>query len=373
MNNLIGIIFANIYDSSLGTLTNKRTIASLPFGGRYRNIDFCLSNMTNSGISHVGIITKYNYQSLMNHIGSGQDWDLELGENGLEFLTPFSQGHTGSYRGKLDALNSAMNFLTMATEEYIVLADGGVLCTMNYEKVLEEHIASGRDITVVVKDGICNGVKQLDLAVRLNSAGGIQDMVVDYPAGSDYLASMGVFIMKRELLIDLTRRSVAHSRYRLERDMLMRGFYAGELTIGVYALHNVALFNESPIEYYRNNLALLDSNVRNSIFRPNEPVYTRIRNEVPAYFGENAEVDNCIVGDGCVLKGKAEHSVLFRGVKVEEGASVKDCVMMQNAVVEPGAELLCCILDKDVRVRSGARLFGTPDHPVIVEKGEEII
>ena len=123
----MGIIFANIYDSSLGELTNKRTMASLPYGGRYRQIDFSLSNMTNSAIRHIGIITKYNYQSLMNHIGSGQEWDLELGEGGLEFLTPFAMGHNGSYRGKLEALDSAMNFLKISTEEYVVLADSGVL------------------------------------------------------------------------------------------------------------------------------------------------------------------------------------------------------------------------------------------------------
>ena len=148
----MGIIFANIYDSSLGELTNKRTMASLPYGGRYRQIDFSLSNMTNSAIRHIGIITKYNYQSLMNHIGSGQEWDLELGEGGLEFLTPFAMGHNGSYRGKLEALDSAMNFLKISTEEYVVLADSGVLCAINLEKIVEAHAASGADVTVVVKD-----------------------------------------------------------------------------------------------------------------------------------------------------------------------------------------------------------------------------
>ena len=130
--NTMGIIFANIYDSSLGELTNKRTMASLPFGGRYRQIDFSLSNMANSGIRHVGIITKYNYQSLMNHIGSGQEWDLELGEGQLEFLTPFAMGHSGSYRGKLEALHSAKEFLELSEEEYVVMADSGVLCSIDF-------------------------------------------------------------------------------------------------------------------------------------------------------------------------------------------------------------------------------------------------
>ena len=117
MNNAMGIIFASIYDDHIGELTNNRTMASLPYGGRYRQIDFPLSNMTNSGIRHIGIITRHNYQSLMNHMGSCQEWDLELEEGGLEFLTPFSLNHNGLYRGKLDAINSAINFLSSAKEE----------------------------------------------------------------------------------------------------------------------------------------------------------------------------------------------------------------------------------------------------------------
>lgn len=197
----MGIIFANIYDSSLGELTNKRTMASLPYGGRYRQIDFSLSNMTNSAIRHIGIITKYNYQSLMNHIGSGQEWDLELEEGGLEFLTPFAMGHNGSYRGKLEALNSAMNFLRFSHEDYVVLVDSGVLCAIDFEKVVEDHIASGADVTVVVKEGACNGTKQLDLAVKVDEKNRVTDVAVDYCAGPQYLASMGIFVISRELLM----------------------------------------------------------------------------------------------------------------------------------------------------------------------------
>ena len=186
----MGIIFANIYDSSLGELTNKRTIASLPYGGRYRQIDFTLSNMSNSGIRHIGVITKYNYQSLMNHIGSGQEWDLDLEEGGLEYLTPFALGHNGSYRGKLEALNSAMVFLENSLEEYVILADSNVLCNIDLEKVLERHVASGKDITVVVKEGIANGTKQLDLGIRLDEQGQLADMAVDYCAGPEYLANL---------------------------------------------------------------------------------------------------------------------------------------------------------------------------------------
>ena len=262
----MGIIFANIYDSSLGELTNKRTMASLPYGGRYRQIDFSLSNMTNSAIRHIGIITKYNYQSLMNHIGSGQEWDLELGEGGLEFLTPFAMGHNGSYRGKLEALDSAMNFLKISTEEYVVLADSGVLCAINLEKIVEAHAASGADVTVVVKDGICNGQKQLDLAVKVDADDRVTDVAVDYCAGEQYLASMGLFVIRRELLMREVTEAVAHNRYHFERDLVMHGFAETGMKVNAYRYDGVALFNESTTEFFHNSLALIRPEIRHGLF-----------------------------------------------------------------------------------------------------------
>ena len=220
--NAMGIIFANIYDSSLGELTNKRTMASLPYGGRYRQIDFTLSNMSNSGIRHIGIISRYNYQSLMNHIGSGQEWDLELEEFGLEFLTPNSnQPSTVQVRGKLEALYASIDYLERANAEYVVLADSGVLCNMDMKDLLEKHIASGKDLTVATKAGIANGKKQLDLALKLSPKGEVSDLTVDYCADSNYLASMDIFVIGREKLLHLVRESVARNLYRLERDQVL--------------------------------------------------------------------------------------------------------------------------------------------------------
>ena len=366
---VLGIIFANIYDSSLGQLTNKRTMASLPFGGRYRHIDFPLSNMSNSGINHVGIITKYNYQSLVNHVGSGMEWDMNLGE-GLEFLTPFSMGHSGTYRGKLEAVNSAMKFLRQRDEEYVVLADSNVLCTIDYTKVLEAHIASGCDVTVVTKDGIANGKKKLDLAIKTDESGKIVDMAVDYMAEAGYKASTGIYIMKREMLMEAAKESTSRNRYRMERDFILRAFDEGRITMNIYEFQNVVLFMESPTEYYQNNLALLKPEIRRSLFRSTHSVYTRVRHEVPAYFSDCAKVDNSIVADGCVVEGDVEDSVIFRGVKVQPGAELKQVVALQDCVIGEGAHIECAVLDKEVVVRPGAMLIGTYEHPIIISKGE---
>lgn len=369
----MGIIFANIYASSLGELTNKRTMASLPYGGRYRQIDFSLSNMTNSGIRHIGIITKHNYQSLMNHIGSGQEWDLNIEEGGLEYLTPFAQGHTGSYRGKLEALNSAMDFFKLSGEEYVVLSDSAVLCAADLREIVESHISSGADITVVVKAGVSNGKKQLDLAVKLDGSGRVSDLAVDYCAPSDCLASMGIFVMRRDYLIREVTEAVAHNRYHFERDLVMHNFAENGAKINAYQFHGVALFNESTEEFFRNNLSLLEPEIRHGLFnRSNRTIYTTVRNEIPSYYGEDSSVDNCIVADGCHLEGKASDSVLFRGARLEKGAQVRSCVIMQDCVIGEGAELECVILDKNVVISPGKKLFGTMEHPLILKRGESV-
>ncbi len=369
----MGIIFANIYDSSLGELTNKRTMASLPYGGRYRQIDFSLSNMTNSGIRHIGIITKYNYQSLMNHVGSGQEWDLDLEEGGLEFLSPFAMGHNGSYRGKLEAIDSAMSFLEKSKEDYVVLVDSGVLCAIDFRELVQAHIDSGADVTVAVKDNISNGKKQLDLAIRVDEDNLATDIAVDYRADERYLASMGIFVISRKILMHEVTEAVAHNRYHFERDLVMHGFAELGMRINAYRFKGIALFNESTAEFYHNSLALLNADVRHGLFgRPNRTIYTRVRDEVPAYYGENSEIDDCIVADGCTLEGSASKSVLFRGVRLGKNASVSDCVIMQDCVIGEGAELHCVILDKDVKVRSGAKLSGTKDHPLVFTKGEVV-
>ena len=369
--NLMGIIFANIYDSSLGELTNKRTMASLPYGGRYRQIDFTLSNMAACGIRHIGIISRYNYQSLMNHVGSGEEWDLELQEGGLEFLTPYASGRTSSYKGKLDVLNSAMDFLSFGDEEYVVLADPSLLYNMNLNKVVEAHIASGKDITVVTKAGVANGSKRLDMALTLDGDK-ITDMAVDYEAPEGYLASMGLFVIAKDLLIKNVQEAVARNLYRFERDFVLRQYQAGNLSVNVYQYDGTVLFTESTEEYYKANLALIDPDIRQSLFRGAHPIYTKVRDQVPSYYGEECNLENCILADGCMLEGTTRNSVLFRHVNVGKGAVIEDSVIMNDTVVGENCYLKCVILDKDVVVSPGTQLVGTPSNPIILKRGETV-
>ena len=367
--NVMGIIFAN--DASIGALTEKRTMASLPFGGRYRQVDFALSNLACAGIHHIGIITRHNYQSLMHHIGSGEEWGLELGEGALEYLTPYAQSATDSYHGKLESLASSMDFLKYGNEDYVVIIDSAVISNVDLAKVVAAHAASGKDVTVVAKAGICDGTKKVDLALKMKN-GEIADIAVDYAAPSKYLASMDIFVLNKKWLIEQIDEHVSRSLYHMDRNLIMEGWRVGFVSVNVYEHEGVALFNESMDEYYRNTMSLLNKDIRADLFGANHPVFTKVRDRVPCYYGEEAELDGCLIADGCMLEGKVENSVLFRQVAINEGAEVENCIIMNDCVIGKGAKLKNVILDKEVTVTDGAKLYGTKGHPIVIKKGETV-
>ena len=371
---VMGIIIANACDGYMGELTNKRTMASLPFGGRYRQIDFMLSNMTTSGIRHIGIISRNNFQSLMAHIGAGEEWDLELGEGGLEYLTPYSQAESvTAFRGKMDSLYSVLEYMKYGVQDdYVVLADAGILCNIDLDAVLDDHIASGKDITVVMKSGVANGKKIIDLGVKLDKNGGIADMVSGAAATEDYLSTLYLYVVSKDLLVRHVRDAIAHNLFYFERDFVLRLYQQGKLSVNVYPFEGVALFTTSVQEYFKSNLAILDEKVRNDLFAGKHPIYTKVRDRVPSYYGEDCRVENCTVADGCFLEGSVKDSVLFRQVSIARGAVVEDSMIMNDTVVGADCYLKCVILDKNVVVRPGTKLIGTPTTPVIIKLGEVV-
>lgn len=367
-----GIIFSNIYDDTLGELTANRTVASLPFGGRYRQIDFTLSNMANSNIMNIGVITKYNYQSLMDHLGSCQEWDLNHKNGGVYIIPPFSTGRSNEvYRGKLEALHTAMNFLKSQKSEYVVLSDTITICNIDYRKVVDCHIKSGKDITVIATTPV-NYTDDNVLVLETEADCTVNKITVNYPAGEKSIVGMGMFVMDREVLIKEVEEAVASGMYHFEKDFLQKRFNEGTLSVNVYKFEGAVLRNKNVSAFYKNNLALLDEKVRNDIFKKDAPVYTKVRDEIPTFYGENSDVNECIIADGCKIEGSVENSVLFRDVKISCGATIKNSIIMQGAKIGEGAYLENVILDKDVTVTDGAKLIGAVEHPVIIKKGETI-
>ena len=300
-----GIIFAN--DGTVSALTEKRTMASLPFGGRYRQVDFALSNLAYAGVQQVGILVHQNYQSLMHHVGSGEEWGLAMGEGGLTYLTPLAAPPTGM----LDFLEYG------AGTDTVVLMDAAVLCNLDLKKIIKAHLKSKKEITRVEKEG----------------------------------RPVGIYLMQK-------RRLMA----------LLQG-HRPQATENIYAYEGLVLWNSSVESYFQNSLLLRKKAVRDALFHGCHPVYTKVRDRVPTYYGERCSVENCNVADGCVLEGTVGNSILFRNVRVQPGAVAENCVIMNDAVIGEGAQLRYVILDKEVTIRPGTQLMGTQTHPVVIQKG----
>ena len=368
--NVMGLIFTN--DATMSELTNKRTMASIPFGGRYRQVDWALSNLSCAGVRNIGIISRHSYHSLMNHIGDGEEWGLELEEGGLEFLTPYAQSTVGTYRGKLESMANAMDFLEYGDDDgLVVMIDSAILSNIDLNKVIEAHVASGKDITVVTKAGICNGEKKIDLALKLEN-GEIKDMAVDYVAGSNYVASMDIFVLSKKFLLKSIKYLIARDKFHMDRDLVMGGWSHGKVTVNAFEFDGVAMFNESVEEYFQNSMSLIKKDIRADIFNGKHPIYTKTRDRVPTYYGEECEVENCLIADGCMLEGEVEDSILFRQVTIAKDAEVENCIIMNDSVIGEGAELKYVILDKNVTVTPGAKLYGTKKNPIIVKRGETV-
>ena len=363
-----GVIFSNIYDSCFGSLTSRRAASSIPFGGRYRMIDFILSNMVNSDISKIGVIAKYNYSSLMDHLHYANDWDLERKHGGLYILPPFGDGNHTVYKGKMDALgNAALNFLKKSESEYVVVADSTVICSIDFSKVLKDHIKSGCDITCIANREDFYDAR-LDLVFEEEN-GVVKDVLVDAVPKKNDLCGMGMFIMKRTDLLDVIEALSPKGCSSFEREFIQSSFYSDRISVNVYEYSDTVLRVSDIPSYYSNSMKLLKEEVRNAIFKPDVPIYTKIRNEAPSLHQEGSKVSNSIIADGCNIMGTVENSILFRGITVEPGAVIKNSIVMQGSVVEKNAFIDCAILDKDVRITKNTNLKGAPRAPLIIDKG----
>ncbi|MGI6754073.1 MAG: glucose-1-phosphate adenylyltransferase subunit GlgD [Eubacteriales bacterium] len=379
--NAAGLIFSNIHDTTIPELTRTRTMASLPFGCRYRLVDFALSNLVNAGITKVGIITHNNYKSLLEHLGSGRDWDLEREVGGIKILPPFITSYENAssdrvYSSRLEALIAVMSFISECSEEHMVLSDCDVICNIDLAEVIEKHAERGADITIVTKR---ISPKKLHLTprvtvVRADGDGRICDFA-EYTSEdgrkNEIEVSMNIMIAKKYYLLKLIEDAVAHGYTSFEHQLI--GQRLGEDRFfafghgGYYALVNRL---ES---YYRCSLELLDPEVRRRLFGiPDRPVMTRMLNLPPTKYMTGARVANSLVADGCVIEGMVENSIVFRGVRVGRGATVRNCVLLDDTYVGEGAELYCVVTDRDVLIKDGRRLSGHETLPFFIGKGVSV-
>ena len=365
--NALGIIFLNIHDNNVPELTTNRTMAAIPFGGRYRMVDFVLSSMVNSGISHVGCITNRNYRSLMDHVGSGKEWDLARKHGGFVLLPPFGEiDSTSLYSTRLEALKTVLGFIMRCNEEYIVLADANAVFNIDFNEMLRFHQENAADITLLyVKkpaakiDGTNNIILKIDKDERL------KDVSVDPRMNGTVNLYGSILIMKRTLLISLVSDSISHGRHHLLSEAIGKNLNR----LKVMAYQHKGYFEEisSLTRYYEVNLELLDSEVRQSIFGGAE-IYTLVKDSAPTKYGANAIVKNSLISDGCVIEGEVYNSVLSRGVKVSRGTVVRNCVLMKGTITGENVTLNSIVADKGVVIRDRRCLSGAENHPFYIPK-----
>lgn len=371
-NNILGIIFANVHDDKVRELTDVRTMASVPFGGRYRLIDFTLSNMVNSGINKVGIITRRNYQSLMDHLGSGKAWDLSRKREGLFILPPyFSAGMQASgYSSRIECLASVLPFLQRSKEEFVLVCDSDFVCNIDFTEVLNAHLKSEADATVLYRYGSIPAKYGEPVSYDIDPEGMVRDALVVPQVDGACNYSLPMVLVRRDLLIEMVTDCVSRNLYDFPRDFIQRG-------VKRYRFHGYeykGFFRSicSMNSYYEANMALMQPKVREELFNPSRPIYTKVRDDMPARYGLGSEISNSLVADGCVIEGTVENSVLFRGVHVGKDAHVKNCVLMQDSHIGDKCNLDYVITDKDVVIKEERALMGFQSYPVFISKASVV-
>ena len=371
MNDLHGILFAYRSDANLGELTRPRNTCSLPFGGRYRLIDFMLSNCVNAGITDVGVVVHQSYQSLLDHLGSGKDWDLSRKHGGLRILPPFSYtelGH-GEYRGSMEALAGVYDYLEDIRQDYVLLAWGDTAISLPVAEVFEQHLNSGADITVVCTPTL-KGAPQFSEYVEVSEEGRITDLSIHPTSAGKALESLEIYILSKRLLMDMVDYCSAHDVSNFSRGVLQPRMKSLKMMPYVHKGY-VGRF-QSVGDYYQRSMDLLDPAVRADLFNPARPIRTKDQSNPSTYYGPNSVSRSSLVADGCQVEGEVENSILFRGVVVEKGAKVSNSVLMQGTVVRSGASLSYVIADKDVTVNEGRMLMGHATYPLAIAKGSVV-
>lgn len=370
MNTMMSILFASGNEAKLNELTLHRTTASLPFGGRYRLIDFTLSNLVNSGITQIGIIARSNYQSLMDHIRQGRDWDLNRKNGGISVFPPFVYNSSREiYKGKIEAIYSILNFLLKSKEEYVVISNCNVAANIDFEEIFQKHLQNNASVTVVCHKGFTTTSPRVVIECDENSK--IEDIYETENIGNEEkLISLNIYLMKKDLLIDCVQKAYSRAFVDFEKDILFKLVQEGN--VYAHELTQYAAIIDDVKTYYGESMNLLKYETRNALFGQESKIYTKVKDSVPTTYKQGAKIVDSLVADGCVINGTVENSILFRNVRIDEGAVVKNSIVMENGIVGKNSKLSYAITDKDVTISDDRDISGFVTYPIVIVKGKTI-
>lgn len=372
-----GIIFSNLNDNTLSRLTADRTVAAIPFGCRYRLVDFALSNMVNAGISNISLIANYNYRSLNEHIGSGKDWDLARRAGGIRFISPYQTARTPNsvmYLHHLEALKSMQEFIFEISEDTVVLCDTDNICNIDLASVIDEHESRGADITMVTAP--CKpefSSKAPVMMVRAGADDRITGIVKSNRSVDAYPDRfINLYVVRTAYLTNILNASFSENLQSLSEDVIIP--HIGDRKFYVHRFDGFVPKVSSFTDYYRHSIALTrDPVLREQLFGvKSRPIYTKVHNSAPVLYKTGATVKNSMIADGCVIEGTVENSILFRGVKVGRGAVVRDSILFGGTDIGDGSTIQCVVADKHVSVSAHSTLSGAPTLPFFISKGRRV-
>lgn len=370
-----GLIFSNKQDQGFPEMTRRRTTASIPFACRYRLIDFPLSNMVNSDINTVGVVTHYNYQSLMDHIGAGKDWDLARRSGGIKILPPYVtafENHAAGklYESRLEALMGSVNFINRCGADYIVLSDCDVIMNIDLSAVVEDHIRNDAYITMVAKKVNAKDAlfgQNADV-LTINEEGRVTGLSYTAPTKGNYYAHTNLMVVSRADLQNIVSDSIAHRYTSFSNDIITRQIK--KKNIRAYIYDGFCASVNSLESYFNVSMKMLEDDVRMDLFANRDrQIFTKVRNSAPTKYDGTAKVSNSMIADGCTIEGEVENSIIFRGVHVGRGSVVKNCILLQDTYIGDNVNLNCVVADKNVIVKEGRTLSGHETMPFFIDKG----
>ncbi|BBI33034.1 glucose-1-phosphate adenylyltransferase subunit GlgD [Cohnella abietis] len=366
---MMGVINLIHEADEMESLTANRCLATVPFGGRYRLIDFVLSSMVNSGIPKVAVFAHTKFRSLMDHLGSGSNWDLHRKQSGLFVLPPSMEDQTDFGKGDLYHFYRNRDYFYRSPLEYVVISRSHMVCNVDFAKVLDQHRETGADITVVCKTS-AEGVPGLARKVKVNAAGRIIEMQDHFGRLDSDVVSMEMYVLSKDLLLDLVETSLAQGSDHFVRHSILSRL--NQLKVLSYMHEGVLGVVNNIAAYYRHSMELLQPEVWKELFFKPGSIYTKVKDEPPTHYRNSADVSHSLIANGCDIEGTVNNSILFRGVKVGKGAVVNNSIVMQNGVIGENGSLENCILDKEVQIRAQQQLRGSVEMPFIALKRKVI-
>ena len=368
MTDVHAIVYAYHSSPRLGELTRTRTNASLPFAGRYRLIDFALSSLSNAGVRDVGVIMQRDYQSLLDHLGSGKAWDLSRRRGGMRLLPPFGNSR-GDYSGTAEALNAVISYVRDIPQEHVILMPADILCNIDVAAAVNRHVQSGCGVTAVCTRRTPNGTHY---RFTTDDTGRVRQILFRQVGAGPGVAALEIYIVRKAVLLEILDRCERENRFHFHRDGIAAYLEERGGTMDV-TMHDGYFARIDAVEdYFAASMDMLLPGPRASLFPTDRPVRTKERADVSTYYGEHARVENSLVADGCIIEGTVKNCVLFRGVRVAPGAMLENCILMQDTVICEGAALKFIISDKDVRVSPYVTLTGSEKLPLVIPKGSEL-